>query len=354
MNDQDLDIVFDLMQSKIKHTGKGGNRSAQCPLAQWTHPKGRDENPSATVKAGDPALFRCWSCREQGSVRKIAKKYLEFSGDDRAYAYVREIEKSWSVSERVKRKKYGDDKKRVGQQIVRQARTKDQQGKLEDDFKKYMRKIPDYAFERGLTMAQCERWEIGYDPKEMRMIIPIRDKSGKLMGVSGRDLLGDRKPKYKHYYGLQKERVLYGENYLDRDKKRGYIVEGFFDVWQLEAAGLKNVLSPIWTSLSEDHLKKIDIWFNELVFFPDYDHFGVRFCEEFSIEVLKKCPHVQKVGIAGVEINKDYIKRIKPKDWVENDFRFKALSELDGKDPADLNFNQIQLALKTIKRVTLF
>lgn len=347
MTESELEIAFEMMGSRLK--GFGPNKSAPCPLAPWTHKKGVDKNPSLTVIAGDVAVFKCWSCQEQGTVKKLTRMYSECSGDSRAYDFVRNLEGDNVSLFKAFTHKYGD-RTSVGKKIYKKDNSKPI---TEDAAKKFLREVPEYAFERGLTKDQILKWEIGYDVKLSRMTVPVRDLTGKFCGVSGRDVTGKQQPKWKHYSGLRKEQVFYGEHFLDRSVKRGYVVEGFSDVWYLDRLKCKNPLASMGTSLSMDQMRKLVTWFDEVIFIPDCDDggAGLRFCEE-SCEHLLLSSGI-KVGVAGTMLNNRFIKRSRPRKWENIDYRLEPISEIKGKDPADFSREDMREALLFINWFTV-
>lgn len=335
MEDSQLEIVFELMGTKLGRTDFSGNRSAKCPLAPWTHPKGKDGNPSLTAKAGQPAVYRCWSCGNMGTVFQLVRKYSQLSGDVRPEQFVAGMDKGHMWGR--KHAEYGEKWRRTGQRIQKQEQAVISEEKL----KEFLVEVPQYAIERGMTHAEIEQWQIGYDSAQRRMIIPVRDYTGKLCGVSGRALMKDQRPKYKHYPGLKKEELFYGENLLDRSVGRVILVEGFFDVISLTRLGLKNVFATMGTSVSEAQTKKLKRWVREVVFIPDVDDdgAGLQFVQLFGQKLFFAGLNV---GVAGVEWNKDFRLSNRPeKDWLAEHYMFVPNNVLKGKDPSDLSKEQL-------------
>ena len=100
-----------------------------------------------------------------------------------------------------------------------------------------------------------------YDRFRDRLMIPICDPQGRVIGFGGRGLTDDAKPKYLNSPEtplFDKGRMLFG---LDRAKgaiaKRdgAIVVEGYFDVIALHAAGLNNAVAALGTALSAAQVK---------------------------------------------------------------------------------------------------
>ena len=93
-----------------------------------------------------------------------------------------------------------------------------------------------------------------YDRFRQRLMIPIRDKQGRVVGFGGRSLDG-REPKYLNSPEtavFEKGKVLFG---LDmavnaiRKADLAVVVEGYFDVVTLHSAGVRNSVASLGTAL---------------------------------------------------------------------------------------------------------
>ena len=101
-----------------------------------------------------------------------------------------------------------------------------------------------------------------YDRFRDRLIIPIRDTQGRVIGFGGRSL-GDEQPKYlnspetelfdkgKTLFALEKAR----DSISKQDQ--AVVVEGYFDAIALHAAGISNVVASMGTALSLDQVRQL-------------------------------------------------------------------------------------------------
>lgn len=118
-----------------------------------------------------------------------------------------------------------------------------------------------------------------FDRFRNRILFPIRDLQGKMIGFGGR-VLDDSQPKYLNTPETPVFRK--GKNFfaLDRAKKAGarllIIVEGYFDVIAAHQAGVTNVIATMGTALTGDHLRLIRRWTEKIVLIFDPDEAGVR------------------------------------------------------------------------------
>ena len=107
-----------------------------------------------------------------------------------------------------------------------------------------------------------EREKEGYDRFRGRLMIPIRDPRGRVIGFGGR-LLGEGEPKYLNSPQttlFDKGRTLYNLDRAgpaSRTAKRLIVVEGYMDVIALDRAGISEVVAPNGTALTEGQLERL-------------------------------------------------------------------------------------------------
>ena len=101
-----------------------------------------------------------------------------------------------------------------------------------------------------------------YDRFRHRVIVPIRDRQGRVIGFGGRSLDGTE-PKYlnspetevfekgKHLFGLDRA------SSAIRKDDRAVVVEGYFDVIALHAAGVTNSVASLGTALSSQQITQL-------------------------------------------------------------------------------------------------
>ena len=118
-----------------------------------------------------------------------------------------------------------------------------------------------------------------YDRLRDRIIFPIRDTRGRIVGFGGR-LLGDGKPKYLNSPEtpvFHKGRELYGlyeARQADGHPKHLLVVEGYMDVVALAQFGILNAVATLGTATTSDHLEKLYRATPEVVFCFDGDRAG--------------------------------------------------------------------------------
>jgi DNA primase len=121
-----------------------------------------------------------------------------------------------------------------------------------------------------------------FDRFRHRIMIPIRDENGKMVGFGARIVDPDDIPKFLNSPEtpvFSKGRLLYG---LDRARKpiraadQAVIVEGYLDVIALHQAGYENVVSPMGTALTEDQLRLLKRFTRRIVLALDPDIAGQK------------------------------------------------------------------------------
>ena len=101
-----------------------------------------------------------------------------------------------------------------------------------------------------------------YDRFRGRLMIPIRDPRGRVIGFGGR-IMGQGEPKYLNSPQtvlFDKGRTLYNLDRAgpaSRTAKRLIVVEGYMDVIALDRAGIGEVVAPNGTALTEGQLERL-------------------------------------------------------------------------------------------------
>ena len=144
-----------------------------------------------------------------------------------------------------------------------------------------------------------------YDTFRNRLMFPVIDVRGQVIGFSGR-ILGDGEPKYMNSpetMVFQKSRNLFGLN-LAKKSKSGYLmlVEGNVDVVSLHQAGFDMAVASLGTSLTPDQARLMNRYTNEVIIAYDSDGAG-RKAAQRAIGILEKLD--MKVRILQMEGAKD-------------------------------------------------
>jgi len=133
--------------------------------------------------------------------------------------------------------------------------------------------------ERAGLLAPRQTGDGHYDRFRGRVVFPIHDPSGRIVGFGGRSL-GDDTPKYLNTPEtpiFRKGRVFFGLPLaLDaiRARARVILVEGYFDVVALKRAGFDECIAPCGTAMTPDHARRLRRYVREVVLLFDGDEAG--------------------------------------------------------------------------------
>lgn len=257
--DQIVQVLRDHFGVERYRVVEGGRQiAAPCPFAAFKHSGGIDRRPSFYVRVGngDASPYICFACgTASDDLRRITWHMEEFAqgAGRKVEDYVRdpeglrrfmvEVSLTSDVSKRIGTydgksvegvedslvgvsQQEADEADRLALEYIR--------GHFDELFE---RAIHPSVFQRGITQQTAERWNLRWDRKWRRVVIPVTSRAGEIVGVSGRATEAHAEPKYLHYPGLRKSRYLYGENLVDVRKDHLIVVEGFFDAMMLWQQG---------------------------------------------------------------------------------------------------------------------
>lgn len=121
-----------------------------------------------------------------------------------------------------------------------------------------------------------------YDRYRDRIMFPIHDHQGRIIGFGGRALDNEQKPKYLNSPEtiiFQKSRVLYGlHQALEKETPLPVVivVEGYMDVIALAQHGVCNAVATLGTATSSYHIQLLSKYTKRLLFCFDGDNAGQK------------------------------------------------------------------------------
>lgn len=134
------------------------------------------------------------------------------------------------------------------------------------------------AYEAGLLSRNEESFNY-YDRFRDRIMFPLRNAQGRIVGYSGRTY-NNQEPKYLNSPEtpiFQKRKLLYN---LDKARKtirksdEIVLLEGFMDVIKSDQAGLKQVVATMGTALSDEHVTVLRKLTSNITIMYDGDYAG--------------------------------------------------------------------------------
>ncbi len=156
-----------------------------------------------------------------------------------------------------------------------------------------------------------------YDNYRGRIIFPIHNQSGKVLGFGARIIKNnDKAPKYINTPENEiyvKSKLLYGSYFarLAIDKAdECLLVEGYTDVVSLHQAGIENVVASGGTSLTPDQLRLIKKYTNNLTIIYDGDNAGIKAALRGLDLALEESLNVKLVLIPDKEDPDSYVNKV--------------------------------------------
>ncbi len=200
---------------------------------------------------------------------------------------------------------------------------------VEDGYRK------DFLIKTGLSIQHDDHI---FDRFSGRVMFPIHSLSGQVLGFGGRILKTDVKtakylnsPESEIYH---KSRILYGIYQARKaitQEDTCYLVEGYTDVLSLHEAGIENVVASSGTSLTQEQVRLIKRFTQNITILYDGDSAGIKASIRGIDLVLEEGMNVKIVLLPDAEDPDSYSKKISNEEFKkflkekETDFiRFKT------------------------------
>ncbi len=140
--------------------------------------------------------------------------------------------------------------------------------------------IPEELLLKADLVKKREGKDGYYDKFRGRVVFPLIDTTGKILGFMGRTVFNED-PKYLNTAStlvFSKSDFVYGlaQNRVDIKKQGAVLVEGPMDVISAYQHGIKNIVAPLGTALTGDHLKIISRYTREVTLCFDSDTAGME------------------------------------------------------------------------------
>lgn len=290
--------IVDVIGEKIPLEKRGKNYFGVCPFHD-------DTNPSMSVSR-EKQIYTCFSCHATGNVFTFLMNYEH-----------KEFNQVLSdLANRVGITLSGFKTKKVSTKY-------DEWYKIYDLANKYYQNnllskegegAREYLKNRSIDDLTIKEFEIGYSLKmrddltklltmkghsidllnkiglssedhdiyNSRLMFPLHDLNGKVIGFSGRIINNGKQNKYlntKETELFKKGKILYHYHIAKEEarvKKSVIIMEGFMDIIRASTVGIKNTVATMGTALTKDHIKEIKRLSNNIILCFDGDEAGVK------------------------------------------------------------------------------
>ncbi|HEX5712015.1 MAG TPA: DNA primase, partial [Solirubrobacterales bacterium] len=194
---------------------------------------------------------------------------------------------------------------------------------------------------RGVGLVQKGRGGGEYDRFRSRIMFPIRDRRGRVLGFGGRAMRSDQGAKYVNTAEtdfFHKSQLLYG---VDKAKAaiakatRAVVVEGYTDVLALHQAGVEETVAVMGTAITGEQVATLSGMVEEVVLALDADSAG----QEAMLRAQRVAAgRKMRLRVAAMPAGEDPAEMMAGEGGAE---RFRALIE----GAAELNAFQVGLVL---------
>ncbi len=160
----------------------------------------------------------------------------------------------------------------------------------------------------GLISSRSEGLSY-FDRFRKRIIFPIHDPAGQVIGLGGR-ILGDREPKYLNSPQtplFDKSKCLYGFNHArSAIRKKGFslIFEGYMDVVIAHQYGIANAVASLGTSLTMEQARLLKSQAEEVIIVYDADTAG-QAATWRGLQILKEAGCLVRVASLPTSMDPD-------------------------------------------------
>ncbi len=378
--------VVNVVSDYITLEKKGNNYVGLCPFHS-------DSNPSMSV-SDSKRIFKCFSCGAGGSAINFVQNYEGIS-------FIEALKKL-SEKYKIEWQKYINQRKininpveKRGWEINKEASTffsYNLKNGNNEEVNKYvnLRKLNDETITKfsigfsgsnstlsnflkkkgfndeeiikyGLAKRSKNNSETLNDYFINRLMFPIEDKNGNIVGFSGRVI---NKGKYVKYLNspetpiFKKSKIIYNIHNAKISanlKKELIVVEGFMDVISLFKSGIENSVATMGTSFTNDHMNLISGITNNITLAFDSDVPGINASIKTSKILIK---NKMKVKIVDIPTGKDFdelfnlgknivVKTLENKKEFLDFYKTKIYEKLN-KNKENINFELIRDLLKVL------
>lgn len=324
--------IVDVIGSVVTLKKTGANYQGLCPF--------HNEKTPSFVVSETKQIFTCFGCHASGDVIEFVMKYYNLTFmealEKLAAMCGLQIERSFNKAD--KKDIYYEVNTQAARFFFKALREKDNPGlryvqkrglsreTLHDFGIGYADGEWDslYKFLKGKGFDEKVMMQLGlvsqgkngkyYDRFRNRVIFPIQNTAGKVIGFGGRALTDEDMPKYLNSPEtpvFSKKNNLYGlnitKNHVNKDDL-AILVEGYMDVISLYQGGVKNVAASLGTALTENQSKLLKRYTKNIVLSYDADSAGVNAAIRGSEILHKEGCKVKILHISDGKDPDDFIK----------------------------------------------
>jgi DNA primase len=318
-----VEVIGELVS--LKRSGK--EFKALCPFHN-------EKTPSFYVVPGK-GFYKCFGCGESGDVFSFLMTQAGLSFNEA----VEKLASRFGVEIPREEARPEDDALKPFREAVAFAADFYERMLRDEEVGRSARR---YLEERGITMEAADRFRLGYAPDEWRslraaahphgfeddvletaglikrsekmpepydrlrdrLVFPITDVRGRVIGFGGRLMTGDAVgPKYLNSPETplyHKGSELYGLHWAKgaiRREESALVVEGYMDYVSLAARGVENVVAALGTAMTAEQAQLVTRYAGQILLLYDSDAAGLRATFRSGDEILRAGGHPMVVTL---------------------------------------------------------
>lgn len=291
--------IVDIIKEYVPLTSKGKNFFGVCPFHE-------DHAPSMSVSS-DKQIYRCFSCGAAGNVFTFVKDYENVSFLEAVSIVAKKAGISFDYinTEKKNESKFANlfqitsdatkfyqnnlntkDGEKALDYLKRRGFTQDAIKELEFGLSTFGNSLLNFLEKKGYLKEDIEKTSLialdgkAHDVFVNRIMIPIHDLDGNVVGFTGREFTSSDGPKYinsKESLIFKKGTILFNYHRAKNEVRNTHeliIVEGNMDALKMYSNGVKNVIALMGTALTTDHINAIKKMRAKVILMLDNDKAG--------------------------------------------------------------------------------
>ena len=348
--------IVDIIGERIPLVARGKNFFGVCPFHD-------DSNPSMCVSR-EKQIYTCFSCHATGNVFTFLMNYEHMEFRDVLHYLGEKVGVDVS-SVQVKKKSNKFDKlydaynfsvkyfqNNLSSSVGKIAKSYlSSRGITEDIIKEFeiglsletRNDLTKLLTSKGYELGDLNRIGLSSDDHDIyndRIMFPLYDVSGKVVGFSGRIYKDNGQNKYlntKETDIFKKGEMLYHYHIAREEcrlKKCVIVMEGFMDVIRASTIGIKNTVALMGTALTKEQIGLLKRLSNNIILCLDGDGPGVKAATSIGEELLNQGIEVKVVYLPNNDDPDSFILK-------HGEERFKGLIE-NALNFSDFKINQLK------------
>ena len=291
--------VVDVIDKRVQLKKAGANFVACCPFHQ-------EKTPSFSVSPSKQ-FYHCFGCGAHGSAITFLIEYegltfveavtqiassLGLTVPNEKTNNIKNVKENFGLEEALKiANQYYQQALRKSPEAIKYLKSRGLTGKIAKEFsigfapdgwqnlEKAFKHYEDSVLEKAGLIQKNDKGKY-YDRFRNRIMFPIINEKGTVIGFGGRIINPKDTPKYYNSPEtplFQKSYELYGLIYARKPiREKGYVlvVEGYMDVVALAQHGFQNAVATLGTATTIYHIKKLMRYTQDIVFCFDGDSAG--------------------------------------------------------------------------------